>query len=87
MISAINGYICTSSCEIAEAKHGKDPQAPAGLPAGAAGQDEKTSAFSERPAGHLKNLRASMTSLQALTNTSQASIGLPRSVAPSCGAC
>lgn len=60
MISVINGYICTSSCEVAEAKHGKDPQAPAGLPAGAAGQDEKTSAFSERPAtvlgGALKEL-------------------------------
>jgi hypothetical protein len=30
MISVVNGYICTSSCDVAAAKQGKDPAAPPG---------------------------------------------------------
>jgi hypothetical protein len=34
MISVVNGYVCTSSCEAASAKQGKDPHAPPGTPPG-----------------------------------------------------
>jgi len=30
MISVVNGYVCTSSCEAASAKQGKDPHATPG---------------------------------------------------------
>jgi hypothetical protein len=31
MISIVNGYVCTSSCEAASASAGKDPNAPPGV--------------------------------------------------------
>ena len=59
MISVVNGYVCTSSCEAASAKQGKDPSAPPGSPPGVSGTD-KISAFASQPAtildGALKNL-------------------------------
>jgi hypothetical protein len=59
MISIVNGYVCTSSCEVASAKQGKDPSAPPGAPPGTSKAD-KTSGFAGRPAtildGALKGL-------------------------------
>ena len=61
MISIVNGYICTSSCEVASAKQGKDPSAPPGSPPGVSGKD-KTSALARQPAtildGALANTNA-----------------------------
>ena len=55
MISVVNGYVCTSSCEAASAKQGKDPSAPPGV----SSKDDKTSTFAGQPAtlldGSLKN--------------------------------
>jgi len=45
MISIINGYVCTTSCEAAAAKQGKDPHAPPGQLAGA--DDKKKTAFAD----------------------------------------
>ena len=60
MISVVNGYVCTSSCEAASARQGKDPNAPPGTPAGASSKIDKTSGFAGQPAtildGALKNL-------------------------------
>ena len=47
MISVVNGYVCTSSCEAASARQGKDPSAPPGSPPGASG--DKRSAFTDQP--------------------------------------
>ena len=56
MISVVNGYVCTSSCEAASAKQGKDPSAPPG----ASGKPDKNSPFAGQPAtvldGALKDL-------------------------------
>ena len=38
MISVVNGYVCTSSCEAASARAGKDPNAPPGTPPGQSGK-------------------------------------------------
>jgi len=66
MISVVNGYVCTSSCEAASARAGKDPNAPPGTPPGQAGKTDnktdKTSGLDGQPAtvldGSLKNLAA-----------------------------
>ena len=48
MISIVNGYICTSSCDVAAAKQGKDPAAPPGSLAGTS--SKKTSTSDTQPA-------------------------------------
>jgi hypothetical protein len=59
MISVVNGYVCTSSCEAASAKQGKDPHAPPGTPPGTS---TKSSGFDGQPAtvlgGALKDIAA-----------------------------
>ena len=45
MISVVNGYVCTSGCEAASAKQGKDPHAPPGTPPGESGKPDKASGF------------------------------------------
>lgn len=52
MISIVNGYICTTSCEVASAKQGRDPTAPLGSPPGVQGKN-KNSAFAGQPASIL----------------------------------
>ncbi len=58
MITVVNGYVCTSSCEVATAKQGKDPSAPPGQLPG--DDDKKKSGLSGQPAtilgGALKEL-------------------------------
>ncbi len=49
MISIVNGYVCTTSCEVASAKQGKDPTAPPGSPPGVSGKN-RSSAFADQPA-------------------------------------
>ncbi len=66
MISIVNGYVCTTSCEAAAAKQGKDPSAPPGSPPGVSGKDHKTSSFANQPGtvfdGSLKGLAGANTS-------------------------
>ena len=65
MISVVNGYVCTSSCEAATAREGKDPHAPPGTPPGQSGKTDKTSGFAGQPAtildGALKDLTSAVT--------------------------
>jgi hypothetical protein len=56
MITIVNGYICTTSCDIAAAKQGKDPNAPPGSPPGVSSADAKTSSFAGQPATTLDGL-------------------------------
>jgi hypothetical protein len=66
MISIVNGYVCTTSCEAAAAKQGKDPSAPPGSPPGVSGKDHKASSFTNQQAtvfdGSLKGLTGANTS-------------------------
>jgi hypothetical protein len=50
MISVVNGYVCTSSCEAASAKQGKDPHAPPGTPPGTSNKTDKSSGLDGQPA-------------------------------------
>jgi hypothetical protein len=61
-ITVVNGYVCTSSCDEATAKQGKDPNAPPGTPPGV---DAKQAAgFAGQPAtvldGILKDLASAV---------------------------
>ncbi len=66
MITVVNGYVCTSSCDAASARAGKDPNAPPGTPPGQSGKaDNKTdkkSGLDGQPAtvlgGALQDLQA-----------------------------
>jgi hypothetical protein len=62
VISVVNGYVCTSSCEAASARAGKDPNAPSGTPPGQSDKTDKTSALDGQPAtalgGTLKDIAA-----------------------------
>jgi hypothetical protein len=57
-VSVVNGYVCFSSCDVAAAKQGKDPNAPPGALPG--DTDKKTNGLSHRPVtildGALKDL-------------------------------
>ncbi len=61
MISIVNGYVCTSSCDAASARAGKDPNAPPGTPPG---QSDKKPGIDSQPAtvlgGALKNLASTV---------------------------
>ncbi len=46
-ITVVNGFVCTSGCDEAKAKQGKDPNAPPGAPPG---EDGKASGFAGQPA-------------------------------------
>ena len=65
MISVVNGYVCTSSCEASSARAGKDPNAPPGTPPGQSGKPDKNSPFAGQPAtvlgGALKDLATAVT--------------------------
>jgi hypothetical protein len=78
MISVVNGYVCTTSCEAAAARAGKDPNAPPGTPPGT----HKKSPFDNQPAtvlgGALKNAlsAASLTGSIMPSNNFQPAIDL-----------
>jgi hypothetical protein len=60
MIAYVNGYVCTTSCEAAAARAGKDPFAPPGTPPGQSDKADKGSGLDSQPAtvfgGSLANL-------------------------------
>lgn len=75
MTTIVNGYICTTSCDVAAAKQGKDPNAPPGSLPGVFGKGDKTSRFERQPAttldGLLKGLPDSSPATPAKNNLSQ----------------
>ncbi|HZL40525.1 MAG TPA: hypothetical protein VFC45_09630 [Pseudolabrys sp.] len=62
MISIVNGYVCTSSCDAASARAGKDPNAPPGTLPEQSGKADKKSGLDGQPAtllgGALQDLQA-----------------------------
>ena len=67
MISVVNGYVCTSSCEAASAKQGKDPSAPPGTPPGTSSKHDKPSGLSAQPATILDGVLKDALSANAVT--------------------
>jgi hypothetical protein len=65
MISVVNGYVCTTSCEAAAARAGKDPNAPIGTPPGT----HSKSPFSNQPATVLDGALKSLVNAIAPTNS------------------
>ena len=64
-ITVVNGYVCTSGCDEAKAKKGKDPNAPPGTP-----PDEdarKTSGFAHQPATVLGGILTDLAAANAVT--------------------
>ena len=49
MVSVVNGYVCFSSCDVAKAKQGNDPNGVPGMPPEASNLKRK-SAFAGQPA-------------------------------------
>jgi hypothetical protein len=70
MISVVNGYVCTSSCEATSARQGKDPNVPPGSPPGASSKNGKTSAFAGQPATLLDGSLKDSGGTNAVTATS-----------------
>ncbi len=64
MISIVNGYVCTTSCEVASAKQGKDPSAPPGSPPGVSGKN-RSAPFAEQPASILGGSLATTNAVSA----------------------
>jgi len=60
MIAYVNGYVCTTSCEAAAARAGRDPFAPPGTPPGQSSKSDKSSGLDNQTAtvfgGSLTNL-------------------------------
>lgn len=50
MIAYVNGYVCTTPCEAAAARAGRDPFAPPGTPAGQDGKNDKSKGIDGQPA-------------------------------------
>ena len=67
MISIVNGYVCTTSCEVASAKQGKDPSAPPGSPPGVSGKN-RSSGFADQPASILDGALATTTAVSLADN-------------------
>lgn len=72
MISVVNAYVCTSSCEAASARQGKDPNAPPGTLAGASSKPDETSGFAGQPATVLDGALKDFAAASAVTAASSA---------------
>jgi len=70
MIAYVNGYVCTTSCEAAAARAGKDPFAPPGTPPGQSG---KSSGFDGQPATVFGGSLANLNPTNAVTLTGDTS--------------
>jgi hypothetical protein len=70
-ITIVNGYVCTSCCDEAKAKQGKDPNAPPGTPPGDDSKD-KASGLASQPATVLGGILKDLATANAVTPASAA---------------
>ena len=83
MISVVNGYVCSSSCDVEAAKKGKDPNAPPGAPPGLSSKTDKTSGFDNQPVTVLDGVLTDSLTSSAVTvaaNTEHSTGSQPPSV-------
>jgi hypothetical protein len=72
MIAYVNGYVCTTSCEAASARAGRDPFAPPGTPPGQSSKSDKTdsgSGLDNQPATVFGGSLTSLNPTNAVTPT------------------
>ncbi len=68
MIAYVNGYVCTTPCEAAAARKGKDPFAPPGTPPGQTTKD-KTAGLDGQLATTFGGVLANLSQTNAITPT------------------
>jgi hypothetical protein len=73
-ITIVNGYVCTSGCDEAKAKQGKDPNAPPGTPPDVDSKD-KASGLASQPATVLGGILKDLATANAVTTASDAAPG------------
>jgi hypothetical protein len=69
MIAYVNGYVCTTPCEAAAARKGKDPFAPPGTPPDQAKKNDKTPGIDGQPATTFGRVLANLSQTNAITPT------------------
>ena len=72
MIAYVNGYVCTTPCEVAAARKGKDPFAPPGTPPDQSKKNDKSLGIDGQPATVFGGVLANVTSANAVTPTGAA---------------
>jgi hypothetical protein len=72
MISVVNGYVCTSSCDAASARAGKDPNAPPGQSGKTDNKADKTSGLDGQPATVLSGALKDATAANVITPANSA---------------
>jgi hypothetical protein len=77
MISVVNGFVCSSGCDVEAAKKGKDPNAPPGSPPGTSSKTDKTSGFDKQPVTILDGALKDLTAANAVTAASAAAPANP----------
>jgi len=80
MISVVNGFVCSSSCDVEAAKKGKDPSAPPGSPPGTNTKTDKISGFDKQPVTILDGALRDLASANAVTATTNAAPSVQPSV-------
>ena len=76
MIAYVNGYVCTTSCEAAAARAGRDPFAPPGTPPGQPGKSDKadkSSGLDSQPATVFGGSLTSLNPTNSVTPTGDTS--------------
>ena len=76
MVSVVNGYVCFSSCDAANAKQGKDPNAPTNTLPGALDMKKK-SAFAGQPAAILEGALKKLTNATSLAGIADGASNTP----------
>jgi len=69
MIAYVNGYVCTTPCEAAAARKGRDPFAPPGTPPDQSRKNDKTPSIDGQPATTFGGVLANLNPTNAITPT------------------
>ena len=67
MIAYVNGYVCTTPCEAAAARKGRDPFAPPGTPRDQAKKNDKTAGIEGQPTVSFGGVLANLNQTNAIT--------------------
>lgn len=77
MISVVNGFVCTSSCDVSKAKQGKDPSAPPGATVADSSQTKTSGLRANDPAVILDGALKDAASADAVTPAQNATASQP----------
>ena len=83
MIAYVNGYVCTTPCEAAAARAGRDPFAPPGTPPGQDGKNDKSKGIDSQPAVTFGGVLANLNQTNSLAQIPNNAITPPSVPSPS----